>query len=353
MDEAGAVLRRDEVRGQHRVAVRAELLALDVVEGGLVPRSLELGAGRRAVHDVALPEDPLGQRAGEDDHLVRAGGRGPHVLDLRPGRDGSVRDQRPRRRRPDEQVVARPDPRAGRRLGYRQPHVHGGIDYVPVAERDLVRAQRRAAARAVGNDLVALVEAAVVPEPAQRPPDRLDVVVGHRHVGVLEVDPVADPLDHPVPVADVPEDGLPAAGVELGDPELLDLLLRGDAELLLDLELDREPVAVPAALARDVVPAHRLVARVDVLEDAAEDVVGAGLAVRGGGSLVEAPQRSALALAHLALEGPRLAPALENLLLEVGKGLLRIDRRIAAHGREIIGLCGRRPAARPVSRRRR
>ena len=48
-----------------------------------------------------------------------------------------------------------------------------------------------------------------------------------------------------------------------------------DAELLLDRDLDRQAVAVPAALALDVVAAHRLVAREDVLEDAREHVVGA------------------------------------------------------------------------------
>src|SRR3712207_8894432 len=47
-----------------------------------------------------------------------------------------------------------------------------------------VRGERGAAARAVGDDLVALVEALVVPELPQRPPDRLDVVVLERHVGV-------------------------------------------------------------------------------------------------------------------------------------------------------------------------
>ena len=51
-------------------------------------------------------------------------------------------------------------------------------------------------------------------------------------------------------------------------PYVLDLLLVVDAELLLDGDLDRQAVAVPAALALDEVPAHRLEAREDVLEDA-------------------------------------------------------------------------------------
>src|SRR4029077_4580560 len=113
----------------------------------------------------------------------------------------------------------------------------------------------------------------------QRPPDRLDVVVLERDVGVVEVDPEPDPLGQPVPLLDVLEDRLAAAGVELVDPELLDLLLGGDAELFFDLDLDRTPVAVPAALARPPVAAHRPVAGIDVLEDTGEHVVGAGTAV--------------------------------------------------------------------------
>ncbi len=131
-------------------------------------------------------------------------------------------------------------------------------------------------------------------------------VVGHRHVRVVEVDPEADPLGQPVPVLDVAEHRLAAALVELADPVVLDLGLRRDPELLLDLELDREAVAVPAGLAGYVVAAHRAVARVDVLERAREDVVGAGLAVRGRRPVVEAPHRRAgvAPLAQLALERP-------------------------------------------------
>jgi hypothetical protein len=46
-----------------------------------------------------------------------------------------------------------------------------------------------------------------------------------------------------------------------------------NAQLLLDGDLHREAVTVPAALALDVVAAHRLVAGVDVLEHAREHVV--------------------------------------------------------------------------------
>ena len=225
-----------------------------------------------------------------------------------------------------------PDSTGPARLGDREADVGGRVDDVLVAGRDLVRAQRRSAARAVGDDLVALVEAIALPVLLQRPPDRLDVVGLHGHVGVVEVDPVPDPLDHPVPVVDVGEHRLPAAAIELGDPEGLDLLLRADPELLLDLELDREAVAVPATLARHVEAAHRLVARVDVLEHPGEDVVGARPAVCGRRALVEAPDRLPASGLELTAEHLPLAPALEHALLQRREGLLGVDGGVAAHG---------------------
>ena len=179
---------------------------------------------------------------------------------------------------------------------------------VLVALRDLVRGQRGAAARAVGDDLVALVEQAAVPQLRERPPHRLDVGVVERAVRVLEVDPVADPLGQPRPVVEELEHGLAALLVELGDAVALDVGLLREAELLLDRDLDRQAVAVPAGLALDVAPAHGLVAREDVLEHARQDVVGARAPVGRRRPLVEDPRLRALAAAHR-LAGRRRARA--------------------------------------------
>ncbi len=275
-----------------------------------------------ADHLGLLAEHPLDQVAGQDQHLVVE--PGADVLDLGAGGDRRVGDQRPRGRRPDQQVVAGLDRGlrdlvVRRHTGDRKFHVDAGVLDVLVAERDLVRGERRPAARAVGDDLVALVEEVRVPEFAKRPPDRLDVGVVEGHIGVVEVDPEPDPLGQPVPLLDVLEDRLAAALVELGDPVFLDLLLGFDPELLFDLELDREPVAVPAGLARDPVAAHRAVAGVDVLEDAGEDVVGAGPAVGGRRALVEAPDLGSLAVGQRAVEDVALGPAREDPLLELGE----------------------------------
>ena len=115
---------------------------------------------------------------------------------------------------------------------------------------------------------MALVEQVLVGDLAQRPPHGLDVGRVERPVGVVEVDPEADALGQRVPVLQEREDRLAALLVELGDAVGLDLRLGGDAELLLDRDLHRQPVRVPAALALDEVAAHGLEAGEDVLEHA-------------------------------------------------------------------------------------
>src|SRR6185503_14999278 len=109
------------------------------------------------------------------------------------------------------------------------------------------------------------------------------------------------------------------------DPEGLDLRLGRDAELLLHLELDGQAVAVPAGLSGYPVSPHRLVAGIDVLEHPREHVMGPGLAIGGRRALVEAPHLGVGPLGERAVKDVTLAPALEDVLLELGEGLPRLD----------------------------
>ena len=285
-----------------------------------MPTSSEPGTGSEVCD--ALAEDLLGQRLGHDQLLALV--LHAHVRDVRADGQRGVGQQRPRGGGPahERDALLALD---------REAHERRRVDHVLVAQRDLVRGQRGAAARAVGHDLVALVQQALVPHLLERPPDRLDVVVVHRVVGVVGVDPEADPLGQLVPLVDVLQDRLAALGVELGHAVGLDVVLGLEAQLLLDLQLDRQAVGVPAALAVHQPAAHGAVAREHVLEHAAEHVVRAGPAVGGRRALVEDVGLGALAPADRLAEHVALAPALEDLLLEVGEGLLRIDGRVAGH----------------------
>ena len=321
VDHAGAVLDRYEVPGKHGVAARA--VVADVGKGRLVAQTEKSRAGHALLDLRLLTQHPPGQDLGDDEALLtelRA-----HVGDLGVDGDRRVGHQGPGHRGPGQE-------RDAGVVAQRKADVDARVDRVLVALRHLVRGERRSAARAVRDHLVALGEQALLPDGLERPPDGLDVVVAERVVGVARVDPEADPLGQLVPLVDVAQHRLPAARVELGDAVSLDIRLGGEAELLLDLELHRQAVAIPARLAGHEVAAHRAVAGKDVLEDPAEHVARVRAAVGGGRALVEDVRRRALAAPDGLAEHIPLTPALEHPLLELRERLGGIDGRVAGHG---------------------
>ena len=338
MDEPGAVVGGDEVAQQDGVAARSIGGAGDEREWRVVRDPFELPSGE-AVEDVrACPfaENPLYERFGEDVNVALV--LDADVVEVWVDRHSRVRDQRPRSRGPDQQLIA-----GMRRIVAvrdREAHVNGRVDHVLIHARlpELVAGERHLVAGAVRNDLELLVQQALVVNGLERPPDRFDVLGVQRAVGVVEVDPEPDPLGHRVPVLDVAEDLLAAASIEFRDPESLDVVLGGEPELGFQRELYRQPVAVPAALALDGVAAHRPVARKDVLEHAREHVVEARRAVGGRRAFVEPPARGVAPAPDRLGEHVALAPAFEHALLELGKRDTRIDGAVShGHGRPILG----------------
>ena len=119
---------------------------------------------------------------------------------------------------------------------------------------------------------------------------------------------------------------LAAARGELGEPVLLDLVLRVEPERPLDLDLDPEALAVEAVLVAEVEAAQRVVALEDVLERAAPGVVDAHRVVRGDRPVDEAPGRAAGVLLAQPLEGALTLPPLEQLELQ-GRVIRHIRKR--------------------------
>ena len=235
------------------------------------------------------------------------------VVDLLTDRDRDVAGQRPGGGCPHQQVVAG-------LIAQRELDKDAGVlRAFLVALRQLVAAERRAAARAIGHDLVALVDQPALPVLLQDPPQRFDVVVGEGDVRGRQVHPVAEPLGHLLPLLDVLEHTLPALLDEGRDAVLLDCLLAGETELLLNFELDRQTVCVPAALARDVEPAHGLVAREDVLERARQYVVDAGPAIGRRRTLVEHVARARRGLLLRLAEHVGRLPKAQDVLLHRGQ----------------------------------
>ena len=350
--DASALGRRHVVAGDHH---EGRLVGRDEGVGRLVAQSDKAAAGERAEDAGALAQDGLDEVGGEHEALAAA--LGERVLDVRVHGGGNVRDQRPGGRGPDEQRRGNAlspavaafclacEQRGALRV-QREAHVDARLFDLLVALRHLVTRDGRAAAGAVGHDLVALVEEVLVPDLAQQPPHRLDVLVGERVVGVAEVDPETDALGQAVPLLEVGEDALLAETVELDDAVLLDLLLAVDAQPALDLELDGQTVRVPARLARDLEATHRLVAREDVLEDAREHVVRARAPVGRRRAFVEDEERRVLAQGEALLEDAALPPEGEDARVEFGELDARGDvaearSPVVAH--QGLGLSSRSP----------
>ena len=177
----------------------------------------------------------------------------------------------------------------------------------------------RDAAGAMGRAASVLVEQAPIPQLLENPPAGFDVVVFQRHVGVFHIDPVADAVGHHLPLFDVPENALAAALVEFGDAEFLDFPLGRQTKFLFNLELNRQAVGVPTALADYTAALHGAVPGDDVLEYAGQDVVNARAAVGGGRPFVHHEQGSVGPFVGRTAEHVLLLPVFQNLGVQVGE----------------------------------
>ena len=205
------------------------------------------------------------------------------VLRVGLDRSGNVGRERPRGRRPHDERLALT-------LLQREADVERRmLEVLVLPGEELVLRDRRPAAWAPLGRPVPRVQPAALVDGLQEAPDVRDVRVRERVVVVVPVHPHAEALrllgDH----LGVLGDPLLAPRRELGEPVLLDVALRVQAERLLDLDLDPEALAVEAVLVALVEAAQRLVALEDVLQRAAPGVVDAHRVVRGDRPVDEAP----------------------------------------------------------------
>src|SRR6266536_2726334 len=132
------------------------------------------------------------------------------------------------------------------------------LELLVLARKQLVLRDRSPAARAPLRRAMSLVQPAALVDGLQERPDVRDVRVRERVVVVVPVHPHAEALgllgDH----LGVLRHALLAPGRELGEAVLLDVTLRVQAERLLDLDLDPEPLAVEPVLVALVEPTKSL-----------------------------------------------------------------------------------------------
>ena len=234
-----------------------------------------------------------------------------------------VRGQGPGRRRPGEEV--------GILVECAEANDRRALLDRLIALGYLVRGEGRAAARAVGHALEALVEQAAVKDLTERPPLRLDVIVVIGDVGIVHIGPEADDAGELLPHPLILPHALLAFVNEGGDAVLLDLLLAVKAELFLDLKLHGQTVGVPARLTQDVGALHRAVARDHILDDARQHVADVRLAVRGRRTVVEGVVFAFFSAVDALLEDVVLLPEGKHLALTVNE--VHVRRYLVVHGR--------------------
>ena len=299
------------------------------------------------------------------------------VAEVRADGRGHVGGQRPRRRRPHEQRLARP-------VQEREAHGEPRVLAILVALVHLHLGQAGAAARAPGHRVVAAVDPAALVALGQEPPDEVVVLVAEGEVAAADVghaEPPDDHLDrvrhgarraldrrllrrvrrqevaqpeqlgrvvpvHPVAEPDAllglaggeGEHPLLAQAHELRDAERLDVALGREAQVALDVDLDPQALAVEPVLVALVLAQHRVEPLVQVLVGAAPGVVDAHRVVGGDRPVEEAPPRAALVLRPEPRERAPVRPHPEQVVLlgdevgSAGDGVEHRASRVADRG---------------------
>ncbi|MNW49068.1 hypothetical protein D3C74_264710 [compost metagenome] len=148
-------------------------------------------------------------------------------------------------------------------------------------------AQRRLAARAIRADAVSAVQQTLVVDRRQDVPDAFDVAVIQGDIRIIQVDPISNRFGKFAPLLLITEDAVFTFFHEFLNAVFLDLLLAGDAQLLLHAQFNRQSVRIPARFADDAVALHRLIAANEVLDDAPQHVPDMRQAVGGWRSFEE------------------------------------------------------------------
>ena len=132
---------------------------------------------------------------------------------------------------------------------------------------------------------------------------------------MLHVHPVADLIAHDLPVMQVLPDGLLAFLDERLDAVLFNLRLAVQTQRLFDFQLNGQTVGIPACLAQDAVPLHRLVAGDYILHGTGQYMAYVGLAVGGRRAVEERQPLCAVAEMERTADDVLVFPQLGDFLL--------------------------------------
>ena len=323
VDQAGTVFGADETVVQHaeRALIRA---GRKVREKRFIGPPFQVAALKPRQHLVLLRFLVVGGEARLGHHETHAAGciAHRHVVDLRSGADRQIFRQRPRRGGPDQQTRFAPGRiGAGQHLG---AHRDRGILHILVVVAGLEIAERGAELPTVRHDAVGLIDAALLPQLLEDPPDALHERGIHGLVVVVEIHPASHARDGFAPLVDIGEHHRAALLVKRSHAELADFMRAADPQRLLRQRLDRQPVAIPAEAALHMTAAHGLVTRHDIFDRARQQMTVVRQAGRKGRTVIKH------VIALLAVPGEALLecfvrlPKRQHFALHRGKiGLVR------------------------------
>ena len=156
-----------------------------------------------------------------------------------------------------------------------------------ISLRNLVRGQRSTAARAIGDDLEALVQKTLVPDLLQCPPFGFDKGIMIGDVRIIHIRPEADRRGEILPHALVLPDRFLTFFKERLQTVCLDLVLTFNTDCLFNFQLNRQTVGIPTGLTDNMAALHRTVTRHHILDNTGQNVTDVRLAVGSGRTVVK------------------------------------------------------------------
>lgn len=168
--------------------------------------------------------------------------------------------------------------------------------------------QRGSAARAVRNDLEALVQKSLIPDGLQSPPFGLDEVVIVGNIRVIHVSPETNGTGEIFPHSLVFPDALFTFVDERCQTVFLDLLLAIQTQQLLNFQLYGKSVGIPACLTGNHISLHGTVSGDHIFDGTGLYMTDVGLTVGGRRSVVEGIGLAFLTMLHTFFENVVVFP---------------------------------------------
>ena len=190
--------------------------------------------------------------------------------------------------------------------------IDGGVIYFFIVLLDLEVGKDCVAGVRIGHYFFTSVDESFLMQLLEDIPDWLHKAGIHSFIVVFEVDPPSKATCHLLPLTWIPHHYPSTSVVVLLYSHLVDLLLAANLQLLVNLVLDWQPVAVPPETTTNKVPSLRRISADHVFDGSRSDVAVVRSPSGERRAVVKRIGRKMLGFPELLLEGICLLPILEN-----------------------------------------